>query len=240
MKKLALAAAISATVSVSAEATIYSISSSITGSQMYVSRADDQVSNTMTFGGTINIDTDGYWGSEWAIAVDQAGAATTLTGSQGISTGNTVFTYGLTGASSSGGILFNSGIVDVEAGGTPYATIDASVDNIHFDSAGTYLSHPIGGIDMSGGWVNGDGTITIALSGLWPGSQPLGYYDNSAAAAQATGGATLFGNSALIFLEGELTLTQVSEVPVPAAAWLFGSALIGLVGLKRKKQRESI
>ncbi|MGK0443053.1 MAG: hypothetical protein ACJA0N_002873 [Pseudohongiellaceae bacterium] len=26
-----------------------------------------------------------------------------------------------------------------------------------------------------------------------------------------------------------------SEVPVPAAAWLFGSALIGLVGMKRKK-----
>ncbi|MDC3332870.1 VPLPA-CTERM sorting domain-containing protein [bacterium] len=24
-------------------------------------------------------------------------------------------------------------------------------------------------------------------------------------------------------------------MPVPAAAWLFGSALIGLVGIKRKK-----
>lgn len=29
--------------------------------------------------------------------------------------------------------------------------------------------------------------------------------------------------------------TQVSEVPVPAAAWLFGSALLGLGGLKRRK-----
>lgn len=27
---------------------------------------------------------------------------------------------------------------------------------------------------------------------------------------------------------------QVSEVPVPAAAWLFGSALLGLVGLRRQ------
>jgi hypothetical protein len=26
-----------------------------------------------------------------------------------------------------------------------------------------------------------------------------------------------------------------SEVPVPAAAWLFGSALVGLMGFKRKK-----
>ncbi len=30
-------------------------------------------------------------------------------------------------------------------------------------------------------------------------------------------------------------LTFTSSVPVPAAAWLFGSALIGLVGFKRKK-----
>lgn len=28
---------------------------------------------------------------------------------------------------------------------------------------------------------------------------------------------------------------SIAEVPVPAAAWLFGSALIGLVGIKRKK-----
>ncbi|KKM03760.1 hypothetical protein LCGC14_1771180 [marine sediment metagenome] len=28
---------------------------------------------------------------------------------------------------------------------------------------------------------------------------------------------------------------QVSNVPIPAATWLFGSALIGLAGIKRKK-----
>ena len=27
-----------------------------------------------------------------------------------------------------------------------------------------------------------------------------------------------------------------SEVPIPAAAWLFGSALIGLEGIKRRKK----
>lgn len=30
-------------------------------------------------------------------------------------------------------------------------------------------------------------------------------------------------------------VSSASAVPVPAAAWLFGSALIGLVGIKRKK-----
>jgi hypothetical protein len=28
---------------------------------------------------------------------------------------------------------------------------------------------------------------------------------------------------------------SIKPVPVPAAAWLFGSALIGLAGIKRKK-----
>lgn len=32
-----------------------------------------------------------------------------------------------------------------------------------------------------------------------------------------------------------LTLTDISPVPVPAAAWLFGSALLGLAVVKRKK-----
>ena len=32
-----------------------------------------------------------------------------------------------------------------------------------------------------------------------------------------------------------VALVRTSVVPVPAAAWLFGSALIGLVGVKRKK-----
>jgi hypothetical protein len=32
------------------------------------------------------------------------------------------------------------------------------------------------------------------------------------------------------------TISNVSAVPVPAAAWLFGSALTGLVGVSRRKQ----
>lgn len=32
-----------------------------------------------------------------------------------------------------------------------------------------------------------------------------------------------------------MTVTQVSSVPVPAAAWLLGSGLLGLVGVARRK-----
>ena len=34
---------------------------------------------------------------------------------------------------------------------------------------------------------------------------------------------------------GDCSVTSVSAVPVPAAAWLFGSGIIGLVGLARRK-----
>ncbi len=39
------------------------------------------------------------------------------------------------------------------------------------------------------------------------------------------------------YYDFSLSITEgtPSEVPVPAAAWLFGSALMGLVGCKRKK-----
>ena len=39
------------------------------------------------------------------------------------------------------------------------------------------------------------------------------------------------------FTTGEGFAGQVSAVPVPAAAWLFGSGLLGLVGIARRKTR---
>jgi hypothetical protein len=35
-----------------------------------------------------------------------------------------------------------------------------------------------------------------------------------------------------------LEVTSVSAVPVPAAAWLFGSGLVGLIGIARRKQHK--
>lgn len=36
---------------------------------------------------------------------------------------------------------------------------------------------------------------------------------------------------------GDCSYANINAVPVPAAAWLFGSGLLGLVGVARKKQR---
>jgi hypothetical protein len=52
--------------------------------------------------------------------------------------------------------------------------------------------------------------------------------ENPWAACRAEGGPNLCANNTLTF-------SGVAAVPVPAAAWLFGSAVLGLVGLKRSK-----
>ena len=41
--------------------------------------------------------------------------------------------------------------------------------------------------------------------------------------------------SANVAGSGDCSISEVSAVPVPAAAWLFGSGIIGLVGLARRK-----
>jgi hypothetical protein len=51
-----------------------------------------------------------------------------------------------------------------------------------------------------------------------------------------TATSTVDGESAFIQKKFEgVGLVVMPEVPVPAAAWLFGSALLGLAGVKRKK-----
>ena len=47
-----------------------------------------------------------------------------------------------------------------------------------------------------------------------------------------------FGNNYANFDAQELTITSYtpSAIPVPAAVWLFGSGLLGLVGVARRKK----
>ena len=37
-------------------------------------------------------------------------------------------------------------------------------------------------------------------------------------------------------IDGEITALSVSAVPIPAAVWLFGSGIIGLIGVARRKK----
>lgn len=100
--------------------------------------------------------------------------------------------------------------------------------------------------------VNPDGTIGISGDFLWTNyvglttstytqlSQPLGANGEIIALDGDLDG--VIGNALIdgpfqgntIYLEG-----QLSAVPVPAAVWLFGSGLVGLVGVARKPLNKS-
>ena len=71
------------------------------------------------------------------------------------------------------------------------------------------------------------------------------YYWSATEYAPVTGNAWLFGmisgdsnniNKAQSFFAWAVHSGDVSAVPVPAAAWLFGSGLLGLVGMARRKK----
>jgi hypothetical protein len=49
-------------------------------------------------------------------------------------------------------------------------------------------------------------------------------------------GATATGNNGSGIFYDNLEFAEVSQVPVPAAVWLFGSGLIGLVGVARRRK----
>ena len=71
----------------------------------------------------------------------------------------------------------------------------------------------------------GDFTIaTINLTALGPGNSNLVVLDTS----------EFFSTMAL--LDPTLTPATVSSVPVPAAVWLLGSGLLGLIGISRPRQ----
>jgi len=52
-------------------------------------------------------------------------------------------------------------------------------------------------------------------------------------------GCTNFNDSDLTFFPGAVyaVWTEVSAVSVPAAIWLFGSAILGMIGFNKRKAR---
>ncbi len=118
-----------------------------------------------------------------------------------------------------------------------------------------YLTSPMvdngdGTVDMTGWNVTWNGIAVIPMGGdpaNFAGDTGLGILSCGAcgvsdaftldyAAHVPLGDASGFGGVAYaLHLEG--TVASVSSVPVPAAVWLFGSGLLGLVGVARRKSR---
>lgn len=137
------------------------------------------------------------------------------------------------------GIMFTGGTVKVDYysptyGWSPYATMDVSTSNLPFLAG------------QPGHWAteyqNQDtaGVVRNELPGLWDG-QP-----GSEGFNRAVSGFILLGRYTGLYLQGSITPMTLddpamrfgpAEVPIPAAAWLFGSGLAGLAGARRSRRR---
>lgn len=220
--KLALAAAVAATVSAGANAV--AVDSNITGMQM-------------TLGTTDLLAAPGYVTSI-AIGGDTV-TGLTMTGDMTAFTAGTYvyidmqLTDGIRqGVNGAGGTIFTSGYIYISTstdGGVtinPFDTVDASVTNLPF------LAGDNGHIAPAPTQTTAGLVIDDAGYGTLPGLWDLVFFGSGF--NNAAGKLALFGNASGIFLEGEVF--AASAVPVPAAAWLFGSALLGLAGVGRKRK----
>jgi hypothetical protein len=111
--------------------------------------------------------------------------------------------------------------------------------------------------DANGNGVQDAGEFLIDISSETPYSDSLGYYPNpfdplfnahipgGPAPMAATSGSLGFDETTPfpgfvgyfdIGTGNSMHVTSVSAVPVPAAAWLFGSGLIGLIGIAKRRK----
>lgn len=174
--------------------------------------------STLSFGGQVVSD-----------GTTITGGTVTMTGTQMMNpTGVPItITINATGTASDLGVLFDSGTICV----TALTACDSGYEILGANGSGNT-------IDMRSGAMWGffsavglqlDGTNTSPSYSV---AQPGLTFPDAGGADHAVGALHLLGGPAAIFLSGDLTF---SEVPVPAAAWLFGSALLGLAGMKRKQ-----
>lgn len=219
MTKMALAAAVAAGVSAGAHAV--PVSGTVTALQMTLGTVDILADPNSTFNPlTIGGDTvTGMTMSGYMVAY----TAGTYVG----------ITWDLTngmrqGVNGSGGTIFEGGTIEITTSTdgvnfVAFDTVDASQTNLPFLAGVDGHIAPMPTQTTAGFIVDDNGYGT--LPGLWD----LAFF--GVGFNNAAGKLSLFGNASGIFMEG-----SIAPVPVPAAAWLFGSALVGLAGVGRRRK----
>jgi hypothetical protein len=132
----------------------------------------------------------------------------------------------------------------------PGAWTEGQQIDVQFDIRGTALA---GGVFFAEAFseLSGGGTSKAEILGggpLFPNADPnvwTTYNFSFTAGPDTSGGITLQFNAACgaatgcvsdYFLDNVSIMADVSAIPVPAAIWLFGSGLVGLVGVARRKK----
>lgn len=91
-------------------------------------------------------------------------------------------------------------------------------------------------LSYSGLAFSNDGTL-LSMGSLDAASGTLYSVNTANGAATSLNSGTGYGTGPIHFgVDGGLTFAPAAVVPVPAAVWLFGSGLLGLVGMARRKK----
>ena len=155
------------------------------------------------------------------LAATNSGADITFNPSGTVdSTGNFLLTAQF---STSGSYLANTGTVSI-SGSTPYPGLPG------VSISGDLLTAKLTGFNFDANDLGFSTYITSGYASLF-GTQESVYLSATGLAA-----ALGFGTGSLHATVNPLSANAITTVPVPAAVWLFGSALAGLISIGRRKQ----
>ena len=129
-------------------------------------------------------------------------------------------------------------------GGNIYQGVDAGynitthseISNMYYNVLGNIADFDIAGVAQDGGAYNSGPFTNFKNSNYWTGTAYAPQTVNDAWTFLAATGIQGFGGKGNNMFVWAVQSGDVSAVPVPAAVWLFGSGLLGLIGVARRNQ----
>lgn len=116
--------------------------------------------------------------------------------------------------------------------GIPSINMGGGTQDCGTTSDGTCVTPGTSPVDIGGTYNNGTGIATFTWDGTYGNAYTLSYRATVPQADPSGFGGVPYG----LELRGVVN-EAVSAVPIPAAVWLFGSGLLGLVGVARRKKK---
>lgn len=142
------------------------------------------------------------------------------------------------GDSFSGSFTVDTGAALISGDGVIYGNYDSSNFNVTLDGteyAVDRFSVWKTGVEFSWYAPDAEGYLSLrSLNDIYTDASVPTDYQISSFDSLASINAASFSEG-FRFEDGEITSISPSAVPIPAAAWLFGSALMGLMGVARRK-----
>ena len=129
-------------------------------------------------------------------------------------------------------------------GGNIYQGVDAGynitthseLSNMYYNVLGNIADFDIAGTVQVGGPYNQGPFSNLKWGYYWSGTAYAPQISNEAWHFHTSSGLQSFASQSNTFYAWAVQSGDVSAVPVPAAVWLFGSGLLGLIGVARRNK----